>query len=271
MTVVLVPLDGSKSGLRALPIARRLAELKKVPVRMLHVSDETGPLRQRASAIGLEEADLRGAILDVRAGRPAETILAAAADCDATLIVMCGHAADAQLEAEIGAVALAVLREARCPVVLVDPDRAPAGWTLKRILAAHDGSPSISGALAPAAELAREAAAELVVLHVADETRARETGSIAPPVYMDQLQHGWPAWSGEFLQRLACVCPVADAQVRLLVAHGDPADETVRVAGEESADLIVLACCGGWEARHAAALKTLLRGAPCPVMVTCAA
>ena len=273
MTVVLAPLDGSKSALGALPIARRLAELKQVPVRILHVSDAPAPLGETAASLGLAAADLRGATLEVRAGAPAEAILAAAAENGATLIVMCGHAADARPGSLISTAALAVLAGARCPVVLVDPARTPGGWTsrdwtLRRILAAHDGSPSISGALAPAAELAGEAGAELVVLHVADEAGAREAGSMAPPRYIDQLQHGWPAWSAEFLQRLACVCPLADVPVRLLVAQGEPAAETLRVAGEVAADLIVLACKGPWAASHAAALDSLLRGAPCPVMVT---
>lgn len=268
MTVVLAPLDGSRSALRALPIARRLAQLKKVPVRILHVSEATGPLRETAAAIGLEPADLRGATLEVRAGSPAQAILAAAADCGATLIVMCGHAADVRPDAAISAAALAVIVGARCPVVLVDPARTPGDWTLRRILAPHDGRPSTSDALAPAAGLARAAGAELVVLHVADDSSSGETGAIAAPLYMDQLQHEWPAWSGEYLQRLACVCPVAGVPIRLLVGRGELAGETIRVAGETAADLIVLTCKGAWRASHAAALEALLRGAPCPVMVT---
>ena len=208
------------------------------------------------------------ATLEVRAGRPAEAILAAAADCGATLIVMCAHSADARPTGEIGDTALAVLCGTHCPVVLVDPTRTPGGWALRRMLAPHDGSPPVSDALRPAAALARQAGAEVVVLQVAGEGRALEAGSIAPPQYLDQLQHGWPAWSGEFLQRLACICPLAGVQVRLLVAHGEPADETIRVAGEELVDMIVLAWKGRWETPHASTLKAVLRGAPCPIMVT---
>ncbi|HEX3407116.1 MAG TPA: universal stress protein [Caulobacteraceae bacterium] len=271
--VVLVPLNGSRRALAALPIARRLAELRKVPVRILHVTEAAGPLGKTAVTLGLAPADLRGATLEVRAGSPADAILAAAGDCRARVIVMCASTAkagagDAGPADASGATALAVIKAAACPVVLVDPARPPGGWALKRALASHDGSPSISAALAPAAELARAAGAELIVLHVADDARDRETAAFAAPVYMDQLHHGWPAWSGEFLQRLACVCPLADVPVRLLVARGDPATETIRVAGEVAADLVVLAWRGGWEARHDASLTALLRSAPCPVMVT---
>jgi nucleotide-binding universal stress UspA family protein len=267
--IVLVPLDGSKNALRALPIARRLAGPEKAPVKILHVTEETGPLGKTAASLGLEPADLRGATLEARSGDPAAAILAAATDCAARLIVMCAHTADAGPADAIGDAALAVLRGARCPVVLVDSARAPGDWALRRMLAPHDGSPAVSDALRPAAELARAAGAELVVLQVAtDGAGTLETGSIAPPTYVDQVQYSWPAWSGEFLQRLAIICPLADVPVRLLVAHGDPAAETIRVAGEESADLIVLAWKGPWDEPHASTLKALLLGALCPVMVT---
>jgi nucleotide-binding universal stress UspA family protein len=270
--VVLVPLDGSKHALGALPIARRLAELARASVRILHVTEEIGPLDKTGASLGLEPADLRGATLEVRAGTPAaEAILAAAAERGATLIVMCAYTADMGPASAIGAAALAVLSGAQCPVVLVGPTGAPASWALRRLLALHDGSPSVSDALRPAAELAHEARAELVVLQVAGDERALETGSMPPPMYLDQVQHGWPMWSEEFLQRLACLCPLADVPVRLRVAHGEPAAETIRVAGEESADLIVLAWKGRWEARYASRLNAMLLGAPCPVMVTRAA
>lgn len=266
--VVLVPLDGSKNALSALPIARRLAELEKAPVRILHVTGAAAPLGQTAVSLGLAPGDLSGATLEVRAGAPAEAILAAAADCAATLIVMCAHTAHARPAGGVGAAALAVLCGASCPVVLVDPTQALGGWALRRMLAPHDGSPAVSDALRPAVGLARQAGAEVVVLQVADHDRAQEAGSIAPIMYLDQVQHGWPAWSGEFLQRLASVCPLADVRVRLRVAHGEPAAETIRVAGEERADLVVLAWKGRWDSPHASTLKAVLQGAPCPVMVT---
>jgi nucleotide-binding universal stress UspA family protein len=264
--IVLVPLDGSKTALGVLPIARRLAGLAKAHLRILHVTEAARPLGETAGALGLHPADLRGATLEARAGDPAEAILAAAADRESRLIVMCPHSADVAPAGAISDTALAVLGAAVCPVVLVDPTRASAAWDLRRTLALHDGSPAVSHALAPVADLVRKAGAELMVLQVADDARALEAGSIAPPAYVDQVQYSWPAWSAEFLHRLASVCPLADVPVRLLLGHGQPADEAVRVAGEESADLIVLA----WKGRRddASTLKAVLRDAPCPIMVT---
>jgi nucleotide-binding universal stress UspA family protein len=239
--VVLVAMDGSDNAANALPIARRLAELAKARVQTLQVSAQAGP--------------------------SAEAIHSAALRCGARLIVMCVPAADAQAAGALGDAAAAVIGAAACPVVLVDPTRAPADWTLRRVLAAHDGSPSVSEALKPAAELAREAGAEFVVLHMADAERSLETGSIAPPMYLDQVQHGWPAWSDEFLQRLGCICPLADTPTRLLVRQGELAAETIRAARDEAVDLVVLTWRARWEAPQASMLAAMLQGAPCPVMV----
>jgi len=236
-TVVLVALDGPENAHHAMPVAKRFA-------------------------------DLRGGALAVSAENSGVAILAAAADHGAGLIVMSAHSADAPPAGAIGEAALAVLCGAHCPVVLVGPAQAPDDWALGKVLAPHDGSPTVSDGLRPATELARAAGAELIVLQVACDTRAQETGSIGSPLYLDQIQHGWPAWSREFLHRLSCICPLADVRVRLLVGHGAPANETVRVAKEEPADLIVLAWKGCWDAGRASTLKAVLRDAPCPVMVT---
>ncbi|HEX4097550.1 MAG TPA: universal stress protein [Caulobacteraceae bacterium] len=235
--IVLVSLDGSKSAAGVLPIAQRLA-------------------------------DLSGVALEVVPGGRPKAILTAAADLGARLIVMQAHSRKTQRGGAIGATALAVLRGAGCPVVMVDPSRAQENWNLRRLLAPHDGSPAVSDALGPAIEFTHEARAELIVLQVAHDARALEAGSIAPPAYLDQVHHSWPAWSEEFLQRLASVCPLEDVRVRLLVGHGEPAAETFRVAAKEAVDLIVLAWKGRWEAPHASTFKAVLRNAPCPVMVT---
>jgi nucleotide-binding universal stress UspA family protein len=266
--VVLVPLDGSENALAALPIAKVFAGLEKAAVRVVHVTQTSEPQGEAVVSPGLEPSELGDATLEVRPGPAGEAILAAAAGCGATLIVMCADSADDGAAGAIGETALAVLRQASCPVVLLRADSASGAWALRRVLAPHDGSPTVSEGLKPAIHLARAAGAELLVLQVAGDEPVLEKGSMPPPMYVDQIQHSWPAWSGEFLHRLASICPLADLQVRLLVAHGGPADETIRVAREESADLIVLAWRGHWEATQDSMLKILMRDAPCPILVT---
>jgi hypothetical protein len=87
------------------------------------------------------------------------------------------------------------------------------------------------------------------------------------PYYLDQPQHEWPTWTSEFIERLACICPLRDLHVRLLLAHGNPGAEILRVAGEQSTDLLVLAWRGKWAGKRAETLKAIVREAPCPTMV----
>jgi nucleotide-binding universal stress UspA family protein len=56
-------------------------------------------------------------------------------------------------------------------------------------------------------------------------------------------------------------------QVRFRLAYGDPAAEVLRVAKEQSSDLLLLAWRGELDEPRAAILKTLVAEAFCPVMV----
>ncbi|HVI67812.1 MAG TPA: universal stress protein [Bradyrhizobium sp.] len=85
--------------------------------------------------------------------------------------------------------------------------------------------------------------------------------------YVDQPQHEWPAWTSEFVKRLACVCPLGHLHVRLVLARGNPAAEIVRLAKKQSTDLVVLVWRGKWEVPHATTLKAILHKARCPIMV----
>jgi nucleotide-binding universal stress UspA family protein len=133
----------------------------------------------------------------------------------------------------------------------------------------HDGTPTTSAALLPAAELAEHGDAQLLVVHVTGIKAAptKEPGSLTTPRYVDQPQHEWPAWTSEFVKRFACICPLGHLHVRMLLAHGDTASEILRLAERQPTDLIVLAWRGKWESPRAATIKGILREASCPIMV----
>jgi nucleotide-binding universal stress UspA family protein len=266
---VLATLDGSEHALVALPVAKVLAEIEGVPLRILHVAERELPVPELLERIGLDPAALRGLVLDGRSGDPSQGILRAATDTGARVLVLCTHTGVADPGKTLGSVALGVLRGATIPVVLVRPLRGLVPWSLRRLVLPHDGTPTTSAAARPAAMLARRAHAELAVLHVAVPGAAPspERGALTTPRYLDQPQHEWPAWTSEFIQRLACVCPLEQLLVRVALCHGRPPTEIVRFAAEQSADLVVLAWRGEWEGEHAATLKTVVRDAPCPTMV----
>jgi nucleotide-binding universal stress UspA family protein len=194
-------------------------------------------------------------------------ILQVAGEIKPRLIVMCKHSG-AERGKMLGRTAMKVLHDALCPVVLVPPERGAIPWHLHHVLVPHDGTPTTSAALPPAAELAQLGHAELLVVHVTNIRAAPvEPGSLTTPRYVDQPQHEWPAWASEFMNRLACVCPLDHLHVRILLAHGNPAAEILRMSEKQSTDLIVLAWRGRWDAPRAATLKNILREAHCPIMV----
>lgn len=267
-SVILVPLDGSAAALPALSVAKVFSELEDAPVRILHVAEQASSAPELAHRLGVEAGALRGASIEARTGEPAAGILGSARDLHARLIVLCTHTAPGRSADVLGVTALAVVRAAACPVILVNPAHPLHGWRLRKVLLPHEGTPATSDAVRPGAELARRAGAELLVLLVAaTHGRPQERGSLSSPFYLDQPQHEWPAWAGEFIERLACICPLAGLRVRLLLGRGTPSSEILRVAREETADLIVLTWKGNWDPEHAETLKAVVRDAACPTMI----
>jgi nucleotide-binding universal stress UspA family protein len=183
------------------------------------------------------------------------------------MIILCNRTA-AMPRRMLGRTAAAVLCGASHPLVVVPPERGPAPWHLKHILVPHDGTPSTSVGLKPAAELAELAGAELLVAHVTGvRTAPGEPGSLTVSPYVDQPQHEWPAWTSEFVRRFACMCPLGHLHVRVLLACGNPAAELLRLAEQQSTDLMVLAWRGVLKAPRAAVLREIVDQTHCPLLI----
>ena len=267
---VLVPLDGSTHATVALPVAKTMARLEGAVLHVIHVSDQPSTSRELAATLGLTLDEVRGAVIEPLPGRPADAIVRAASERGSALIVMCTHTAMARAGHGLGRTAAEVTERAPCPVLLVGPARGVRSWEPRAILAPLDGSPTTAAAVQPAAELARRADAELLVLHVgvARTESPDEAGTLAGARYIDQPQHEWPAWAREFCDRVVCLCGIAESvKVRTFLAAGEPAEEILRVAGRREIDLIVLGWRATLESGRAATLKAVLQGAKCPVLL----
>lgn len=269
--ILLVPLDGTPAARAALPAAKALGDIFGASPRILHVSGEKpSSLRDIADRLGLARAGLEAWSIETQAGDPSAAILKAARALEARFIVMCAHTAAARADGPLGSTALGVLKAAPCPVVLVRPSLQLAGWRPQRIVLPYDGGPAGESAVRLASEVARLADADVVVLLVGAagvRAPAEAGGSMGMPRYVDQPHHEWPSWADELLERLACQCPEGRLHAHLKLRGGEPGAEILRFAAEESADLIVLGWKGEWGGEHAATLKAVLRGAPCPVVV----
>lgn len=269
--IILVPLDASDRARAALPVAGALSEIMRATSRIVHVSERAfaSPM-DLVERLGLKPAMLQRSSVDARVGRPAAEISAAAKEMGARLIVMCTHTASQQPPGILGTTALAVLGGAACPVVFVSPEQTLEGWRLRRVLVPHDGTPGVSIAVATTVELAKQAGAELLVVLAMGTggVGPAKPGSLTTPLYLDQPQHEWPAWAGEFIERFACHCPGRDLRMHVHLRCGRAGPEILRMAAEEAADLILLAWKGEWTHGHADVLKAVIRDAPCPVIVT---
>lgn len=267
---VLLPLDGTPLAVAAFPVASRAAELANATLHVLHVAERPVPLDELREKLGLTAQRLTGVVLDVAEGAPAEGIVRVAHEMGAVLIVMTTHTGPYRPESGLGSVAEAVLRATDCPVMLVPPDRVPENWQMRRLLLPQDGTPGAAAALEPVVHLAHHAGAALLILHVSGvgEVSAREPGALPVPRYMDQPQYEWPAWSGEFLDRVRGLCHLPDDfELRFFLAKGEAAPEILRVAEERRADVIVLPWHGSLAPRHALTVKAVTRAAPCPVLI----
>ncbi len=149
---IVLPLDGSSFGEAALPVAAKVAKemgARLVLVRAFSLPD--APLRdgsgnivayidqlevdyRQEAALYLrgvttalaERYGLTDVVVDVRPGEPVPTIVQAAEEADATLIVMATHGRTGVARVLLGSVAGTVLRRSHIPVTLVRPTTMPS-------------------------------------------------------------------------------------------------------------------------------------------------
>jgi nucleotide-binding universal stress UspA family protein len=265
---VLVPLDGSTSATTSMPIARELAKLLRGNVTVLHVTDDAVAPDALLDRVKLSAEEARGLVIECRAGTAAELIVQEAVERHAAMIVMCPHIRTDVRSHALGTLALAILRAAPCPTVLVPSARGHKSWALRSLLVPHDGTPTSAATIRPATDFALMATAELVVLHVAAPASIRPTepGTFISPRYIDQPQHEWPNWKREFLDRLMAVGGTKDGMAtRFEVGHGDAGEVIVDYA--RHCDLIVMGWRGALEPDRAQTIRHVIRHTICPVIV----
>jgi nucleotide-binding universal stress UspA family protein len=127
---ILVTLDGSEYGERALPYAARFAEMTGAQVTLLTVLEAAdseraanttrSSLNRHVEAMAETGSEVTAA---VRHGNPERQIIEAARELDADLLVMSTQGAGAGDRFELGHVALYVLRTAPCPIFTVRINR----------------------------------------------------------------------------------------------------------------------------------------------------
>ena len=290
---ILCPTDFSNFSERALDHALPLAKWYGAEVSVLHVIPKvlmppeaypylSEPLTPdpRARERALDElgrfahrARDMGVPIEVRLeeGEAVDEILKVAQKLPAQLVVMGTHGRRGFERLVLGSVAEKVLRKATCPVMTVTlgPEEAETSHDalFKRILCPIDFSTCSTKALEYALSLAKEADAQLTLLHVleAQLEEAGEMAAFALNEYRDFLKRN-------ALERLQQAVPEearAWCRPECLVASGRSYRQILNVAKEQDADLIVM----GVQGRNAVDLALfgstthhVVRDARCPVL-----
>jgi nucleotide-binding universal stress UspA family protein len=207
----------------------------------------------------------------VVAGRITSEIVRLAREMPADLLVMGTHGRSGFERLLLGSATEKMLRKAPCPLLTVPrraPDAVPAGGALfTRILCAVDFSPSSLQALALAESLAKEADAELTVLHVLEPVSFVEPvtmgGSGAPPIDPDAPTAARRRLSGVVSSEARTFSHLSE-----VVTSGKPYREILREAADRRSELIVLGAHGGGlgVAAFGSTTNHVVRDATCPVL-----
>jgi len=130
----------------------------------------------------------------------------------------------------------------------------------KKILFPTDFSTASDAGLAHAATLARETGATLLIAHVEEPM----------PAYVGEMYYGVPLPSNPEVRRMLNAIVPSDPEVRYehRLLFGNPAEEIVRLANEEHADMIVMGTHGrkGFSRMLMGSVaEAVVRRAECPV------
>jgi nucleotide-binding universal stress UspA family protein len=270
LTNILLALDGSKRSQAAVPVARMLRDIYGARLHVVYVGPHANDREVTAERLGFTAQESLAIVFESSSGgKPSQWIARWGSTHPGSVVVMSTDTGEPTGGDHFGSVTESVFALRPERIVLFSPGDTAESWVLRRILLAHDGTPASHAATGPAADLAQRVGAEVIALHVAAHCVERPTqaGSIPAPRYLDQPQHEWPHWTGEFMNRLlAGGVPPPNVRFKLAVTGGHPGSEVARVAREREIDLVVMAWHGHWE-RESSATRVVVRGCGCPVML----
>lgn len=203
--------------------------------------DELGALVSRA-ATRLETA---GCELehDVLIGRPADAVISDAEAFGADLVIVGSRGHGPIRSALLGSFSAELVDQAPYPVLVA---RRPS---VRRVLAAYDGSPAASRAIELASEWGVFRSRPIAVVSVAKPPILWHAG-IAQGIYRevmvdyDQTLAGLEAEHAELASQAAQLLQRDVGEVRSMVRTGDPAEQILAVADDDEIDLVIMGSRG---------------------------
>jgi nucleotide-binding universal stress UspA family protein len=288
---ILCPVDFSPFSRRALDHAALLARWYEADLTVLHVSPLMPTMFASEPALSAatlspfdKEAvsrDLRAFVgstlettptprLVLRSGAAAAQILGQAAETKTDLIVLGTHGRTGFERLMLGSVTEKVVRKSPCPVLTVPAhaEGMPDQPLFARILCGVDFSETSDRAVQYALSLAQEAKGRLTLLHVLEWLPDRSLAEY-PQFNLEQYRRSLVADARARLEALVPEEARNWCQADTHVATGKPYQEILRMAREDSADLIVMGNHGGGSLDRmlfGSVTQQLVRQATCPVM-----
>ncbi len=284
---VLLATDFSKPARRAYAYAVKFSSLLKKRLILLHVIktfpgiETWSPLARRSlqslrTKALLELGRMARVAKEMRVsaghqlleGIPEDAILTVAGDSHVDLIVMGTHGRTGWDRLQMGSLAETLLRKVSCPILAVHGSAAadaplnPRSIKLKRILVATDLSASSESALHTAASLARQGAADIILVHAIEPSasdRARH------PTHNPASQK-----AGRLLQRAVETANAESSVIESVVEPGNPVEIILEQAKRVMADIIVMGTTGRRGMRRlilGSVAEAIVRRAGCPVLV----
>ena len=277
ITSVLAPTDLSDSSIPALRYARLFADRFSAKLTVMYTDPIVYPVDMAGPADGLSivttpehQARLRTEVerhadammsgrpydIDVTIGLPVSSILAAAKDRNADLIVMGTHLRHGWRHALLGSVSEGVLHGSSCPVLTVATRDGYVGampYAITNIMCPINFTDVARESLHVAARLAEAFGARLTIVHVLEADEVMNTKADEEKVRL---------WVAPELQD---VC-----SFRELVVRGGAAERVLDCADDVGSDFLVIG------AQHklfrdstviGTTTERLIRFASCPVMV----
>ena len=165
---ILLPLDGSRTAEKALPLVKMVASRWQTPINLLAVSPQNGSyLPDIERALQAEGFD---ATHFVENGQVAETIDLTARSLESDLIVMSTHGHTGFRRLLLGSVAAQVVQRTPLPILLVNPeaDVEPADHQIDHIVVTLDGSAYAERVLPYVHRFVQGFAREVTLLYVAE-------------------------------------------------------------------------------------------------------
>jgi nucleotide-binding universal stress UspA family protein len=197
-------------------------------------------------------------------GSVVDEILARAETSQVGLLVVASHRRSAVERALLGSTALALVRRARCPVLVARPISSRG-----TVAAATDLSLASVPALRVGAEEARRRRARFIVVHALDlPPEELILGNATVPAPPDDPRSR-PAQRRAAEERLVRFLRQVQVEAEPLVADGGAAASIVALAGQPGVELVAIGTTSGRRLEHAvlgSVAEAVVRRAPCPVL-----